>query len=618
MRYLWGHVRKLNHVMLSEVVLLVFLIALFFDLAMLSPFTDKHNLKSTTTLLIVFINFIFVLLLLLILIRKVARRRNTIKSGNGLSIHNIYSCLRIFISKYPILIIVFIYMVVRFFYIDTMLRWDGAWYFCRLLESVENFDFTFGSFLKYFNWYGHPSMGYAFLMSFGQFLDLGNQIIVCMYKDISHIEALLLTTLFAFNPLFFGVSLSFSIDFPLIVFLPASICALLYNRMIIFILSGTILVFSKETGALLYFIMPIYIIFLSLLSKISLNNRNINSNYSHNNQGNFYLEPCDNTHKLFNRNVILCLSIPAILFILYFIYVGGQLWEAGSMGWNNEGVHAFGFSRGFIVTRLHQIFILNFGWLQSLIILVYITKILLPLNNHFHVFNQYNKAILKLLLSMFLVFIAFNLFYITFNHPRYVLVSVFFLLIFSHYALMNIFEEEKMRILILSIMIFLSAAQTFKTVDPLSNLIFKTFDFGMHQMLNINPADGLVYNSEYVVIERILNKLNKEININENSVIIVGNIWDAHFNGEGTYSTINIDRSSLNRTFKKDNSFQPKVYLIWEINKDNLPQEAYYLYTWFGDKQSELGYLQNHYKIIESKKIDYNGYYYYLYKLRLS
>jgi hypothetical protein len=164
-------------------------------------------------------------------------------------------------------------------------------------------------------------------------------------------------------------------------------------------------------------------------------------------------------------------------------------------------------------------------------------------------------------------------------------------------------------------MVVLSTVQVLKTIDPLSKLVFNTSNFGEHQILNINPADGLVYNAEYVVIENLLDQVNKEININKNSVIIVGDLWAAHINGDRTWSVINIDETDLQRTFKKANTFQPKTYLVWDINEKNKPKEAYYIYMWFGDQEAELEYLQKHYKIIDTKKIEHNRYSFSLYKL---
>lgn len=628
MIYLWKYIRSLNHSTLVQIGLTLFFVAVYFDLAALSPYTNKDNFDKITCLLILLLNLTALLPPVIIIINRIRLKtlNNEQNSKPNPFINKNSKSFRLCTAECPLIIILFIYIVVKIFYIDSMLRWDGAWYFCRLLESVESFDFTFGNFIKYFNWYGHPSMGYAFIMSINQFLDFGNhyllniqnlvlavlaifsfhKIVLYIYKEINQVEALLLTSLFAFNPLFFGVSLSFNLDFPLIVFLPALIWALLYNHLILSVLFGVILVFSKETGVLLYFTILFYYVLY----------------YSIKNLAGKGLKPSqrlESSHKLIDRRILLSLIIPAVIFLLYLGYTKGQLWEAGSFGWNNEGVHGFGFNWSALTTRLAQIFVLNFSWIQTIICLLFIIKIffsfMLKLSTAV-VSSKYIKDILTMLLFVFIVFTLFNLFFITFNHPRYVLAAVFFLLLFTCGALLNICKKEQVRILILSAMLFLSCLQVFKTVDPLSEAMFKTINFGEHQLLNINPADGMVYNAEYTVIDEILNKLNQTININKNTAIIVSNIWDAHFNGDGLYSIINIDKSSLKRTFKRENSFQPEVYSIRNLNNGNKPAEAYYLQLWFGDKKAELEYLQKHYQIIRTDKIDHKGYSLNLYYLK--
>jgi hypothetical protein len=518
-------------------------------------------------------------------------------------------------NNLPVLIILLTYLSVKLFYINTMLRWDGAYFYCLLIQSINNFDFTLNNFFNYFNWNGHPSMGYALIMSLGQFIDLGNhtilniqnlllallaifsfyKILVYLYQDNNRTEILLMTSLFAFNPLFFGVSLTLSLDFPLIIFWTAAIYALLYNRMIFFTLFGTLLVFSKETGAFLYFVFLISIFFVNLF-------------YRH--------------EQIFEKKIkglLLYLIIPAVVFACYLVYSGGQLWKGGSLNWSSNSFHAFGFNLSVLTTRLSELFILNFNWILTLIILISLINIFFSPINYLKYQNESRNNIYRLLFLVFIAYIIFNLFYITWNHPRYVILSVFFLLIFSHYALLNIFKKERTRILILACMLVLSLIQTFKTVDPLSKKVFNTLSIGEHQMLSIGSADELVYNAEYVVIDTLLNKLNKEININDNSNIILSDVndggWMAHFNGAYPHTTIYINKSNLTRTFKKENAFQPKTYTVWEINQDHKPVNAYYIEMWYGNGPDELKHLQQYYSITEIRKIDHHGYYFKLYKL---
>lgn len=137
-------------------------------------------------------------------------------------------------------------------------------------------------------------------------------------------------------------------------------------------------------------------------------------------------------------------------------------------------------------------------------------------------------------------------------------------------------------------------------------------------MLNIGPGDGLTYNAEYLVIDKLLDKFNLAINITEDTKIILSEVdWFTHFNGAGPYTSVYIDRTTLKRTLKKDNAFQPETFCVWDINESNKPANAYYIYMfWVGDKELELNHLLRYYRIMETKIVEYHGYYFEIYGLK--
>jgi len=575
----------------------VFTFTLFFDSALYSPFINGQHLSLFAIILILLLNIAFIVLAF-----KIAygvRRNCTI---NGM--------------LSPVLIIIVIYTVIKISFIHCMLRWDGAFYFSQLLNSVQYFDLIWDGFIKNFNWFGHPSMGYAFLMSIGQFIDWGNhsilnlqnlmlsllsiasfyKILTYFYKD-NIIENTIFTALFAFNPLFFAVSLTFSIDFPLLDFWTASIYALLYKRMILFVFFATILVFSKEPGMLLYL--------LFVIAYLCTSNN----------------EPEGRTHGYATKQ-IFCLSLPLLFFAVYLFSTGGLLWGAGSVKWNGAEFNAFGFNYWVMKERLGQMFILNFSWIQTLLIFLFIVKqffwqakVSWPAISS----STERQSMLKSFIIVYLGFVIFNLLYITHTNPRYVLPSLFFMLIFCYHALINTFQHKKSRIAILSILVILSFMQTFKTIDPLSKAFFGTTTIGQQQLLDIGPGDGLTYNAEYLVIDKLLDKLNMSINITEDTKIILSEVdWFTHFNGAGQYTSVYIDRDTLKRTFKTENAFQPETFCVWDINEKNKPESAYYVYMfWVGDKDTELNYLKKYYEIKQTKIVEHHGYYFEIYSMKV-
>jgi len=512
MALLWKHQKNLNYAVVKEIGLALMLLVLFIDLALVSPYTDKQQLVPAVISLISVLNLLFWLLTTIFYINQRPR----------LSLSRLIS-IRLVSPRSLLPVVVIIYILTKLFFLDATPRWDGAWYFNLLINAVQNFDFSPGGFLNHFNWLGHPSMGYAMVMSLGQFIDPGNHYlmngqnlilsvlaIVLFYKIVTflfdngshHVEMVLLTSLFAFNPLFFGVSLGFGTDFPVLVFWTACICALFYKRPVMLVFFGTLLVFSKETGALLYFML---LAALFLIHLVSLKN---------------------NRPKIGARTTAAslgCLLAPAVLFIIYLVVSRGELWVGGSTQWDSSGFNTFGFNATVFGTRLFEIFGLNFSWLQTGLILSLLIKTGFTSNRDNIIPRIVNSR--NYLISLGLVFagfVIFNLFYITYIHPRYILIAVFFLPVFCYYALAHLVHKKNVRIALLSGMVFLSSLQVFITIDPLSKLVFPPFQFGRHQILTIGDefnshADGMIYNSQYANIDQLLNKMNREMNIGEQS-----------------------------------------------------------------------------------------------------
>ena len=621
------HQKELNYDAVKEICMGLLPVVLFVDLALLSPYTGKQHLFPAIVLLTVVLNF---LLLLLTTIYFINRRPWLFTRPTNLRFTEPGNLL--------LPVVVIIYIGVKLFYLDATPRWDGAWYFSLLINAVQEFDFSPGGFLNHFNWLGHPSMGYALVMSLGQFIDPGNHYllngqnlilsvlaIVLFYKIVAflfsngsnQVEMVLLTTLFAFNPLFFGVSLSLGTDFPLLVFWTACIWALCHKRLLMLVFFGTLLVFSKETGALLYFMLLAALFFIHVAGRVKKG---------------LYIIPLPGKGYNIRAGTIagslICLLTPAVLFIIYLVVNRDGLWVGGSSHWDSSGFNTFGFNAAVLGNRLFEIFGLNFSWLQTgLILLLFIKTCFCSARNKNTPRSETGKNYLVLLGLVFAGFVLFNLFYITFIHPRYILVSVFFLPVFCYFALVNLVRKKNVRIAVLAGIVVLSTMQVFITIDPLSKLVFPPFQFGRHQMLSIGDefnsrADGLIYNSQYTNIEQLLNKMNREMNISAQSTLILSDDnWVSHINGArlpgfGQVSTIGIDRDSLKRTFKTANTMQPQILYLWHVNQNNKPAEAYYVHMWFGDEQTDLAHLQKYYQLSEARVIEHRGYYFKVYKLQ--
>ncbi|MEW5755537.1 MAG: hypothetical protein AB1810_04480 [Pseudomonadota bacterium] len=125
----------------------------------------------------------------------------------------------------------------------------------------------------------------------------------------------------------------------------------------------------------------------------------------------------------------------------------------------------------------------------------------------------------------FATFLAFNMTYITFIIPRYVVLSGFFLLMCAIFAMHFGIHSQRVRISIMSVILVLFIAQTFRTVDPLSKLAFGTAPFNDHEILQIDSpgeavGNGFVYNAEFSAVDKLFNMMAKAIPLRPDTQII--------------------------------------------------------------------------------------------------
>jgi hypothetical protein len=371
-----------------------------------------------------------------------------------------------------------------------------------------------------------------------------------------------------------------------------SICAITCRHRSLTVFFGTLLIFSKEPGILLYsLLISPYLVHDALNRRLSL------------------------------KSIYPYLT-PLLLFILYYIFTRGNLWaNEGTFTWDNNGYNCFGLNDKTIRTRLLEMFVLNFSWIFSI---TAITAILLATKKKPTGIMSVN--IISLLLA-FSGYAALNLLFIGPVVPRYIICSIFFMTMFFYFSFKVITTTRIPFLVVSCIVIVLNLAQTFKTIDPVSKYFFGTFSFGSNNILKIGfPGDyggsRFVYNNEFTVINKLYNSFNKAINITGETNLIIGkDDWDNCFIGSYEDNNIYIDSTTLTRTHRSTGSFQPHLYQIGQP-VESLPRTAYYIHTpwseanWNSAQDNNLVYLQQYYAIDVSEEITYNGYSIKYYKLR--
>jgi len=502
-----------------------------------------------------------------------------------------------------IIFIVIFYSLTRLQFLGYSQYWDANWYLELLdgaINSITSERFNLINmikvFLKDFNVLGHPSMGYMGIMSLTQILNRGNVVFLnvgnmllsiiaiwAFYKIVTYfypnkiIENVLITIIFVFNPLFYATSIFFNLDFPLLVFSILLFESYIFKRKFWYIFWSTMLVFSKETGIFIY---------LSFFSSFN------------------YFEIVKKG-KFFNKDKILriiYLFIPIILFLFYLFYSKGQLWnnesssfdESFKFVWRNNCNFCIGFNLTNIKTRLFQIYIMNFSWLMSSIIIFSIIKSIISRKKILNTFDENKKHLSKVILFVFIFFVLFNLLVVVMNFPRYVVTSVFFLILIFYFSNDFLFSKtmliKKLFLFIIAVLMFI---QTFKAIDPSPQILFGSRYIGKNVSSPIfGSNDGMVFNSEFIFIDKITNM------ININSSKDIGLINDKYTS-----------------YFFKNLKFVGSLENLDELFTRGYEKLRYVYVPWLSSKEDFFLKVNNLYAIKNSEIFDYKGFYVEVYDL---
>lgn len=579
---------------LFELFLVLTPIILFIDFAVFSPITSKNNISSALLQLFIALNIVYLYILL-----------NTLTNINK----------RFFkILTQPVYIPIIIFIILRQFFLDATPRWNSAVYFQELISSISRFDFSLSSFLG-FNWYGHPSMGFGLISSIFQLLQpanifmlnvgnltIGIIAIISFYTIAKHIfyksktiEIVLTTTIFAINPLFFTATTSFVPDLGVLSFFLASIAALVNGKYILSSFMFTLLVFSKETGALAFALFAsFYFIFFLIKGLLKRTSRSI-----------------------FELGTLV---IPSLAFILYLVHTKGQVWVASGknpLTVANNCTFCFSFAIKNISDIFSEVFILNFSWIFSLTITIAIINHLLfrhrrPTSNVIT-----NGKLLTTLILTFICYVVFFMSYVNYIIPNYISLTTFFLIIIFYRALLILVTQNHVRHILLIIIIIISVIQNTRNIDFVSSKILGTFNLGNYQMIKVGSeytCDGMVYNTQYINISRLINKFNHNFNITGKDNIIMGSYnWTNYYSGWSIYPPY-FDQTTKKISFNTENSFKPNIYTL--LDTDKYPPIVYYLaFPWLEDEEASLSKIGTLYNINKKTTVEINGYWINAYNL---
>lgn len=445
----------------------------------------------------------------------------------------------------PVIIPLLVFVFIKSLFIDFIPRWDSSEYLNAL--NMAN------SFSSY-NLLNHVTLGYSLLAkvfySFGdnKFFNLqiyhtvlGALGVYSFYKTCfflskkkDFVTLTLSTLLFAVNPLFIATSVTFVPDFGLSVFLLAVLATYFYKNYLLAFIFGLLLVFTKETGVILYtsFLLGIYIFDRK------------------------------------NRRKLMFL-LPILIYALYLFFIKGNFWAPDSttiFTFGNNCRFCFDLSWYNLQQNIGLFWILNLNWI--FVLFAALNKFIM--SRHLTYFRNEKYFYIQIIYLIYFGFFAFFMMFKIYNFPRYIMATQGLLILIFLISFPNVIRLAKLRTLTLLLLVIMSAVQNFSTFDPVSKAYFGTQKIMNNTFLKIGTdylGDALVYNTQFVNEQKIILKFIEHYQINKNNNIFIDPYAWGMFHNE----------------------LPGKIYYDLK-DLQNLPSEIYYLdfpLTDFSDKKTE-------------------------------
>lgn len=531
---------------------------------------------------------------------------------------------RIIFDKYFGLVL-FWTVFLRIPMMDNLPKWDASVYYSGIYWACQNFDFSLASIMDAFRIAEHPTIMYTFFSAIGEFLFPGKTYGVllvdlvltvaalwCVYKllqtywtNFSKCEAMAITLLLSTIPVFLGTFSYINVDYTLIIFFLFLVYAEYRKQYILMLFWTLALIQNKETGWVI--VCGYYFIYALMSIRQAVKNRQ-------------------------NKDKISIVKLPVVwIGIICICVIGVYVIRQGSLfqwlnvgtsrGWHataeeiaQEGlsVAAVGVYPKYILFKLAQIFVMNFNWIASLIIIATLVGVMVDTNRirDFGVHNMQTTCF------GMLAFVVFSIFYITFALNRYNVYSSVILWSIAGICIFDYWKKiisSKMAYLITGMLTLLLLIQTVYYIDPLSNLFFRNLDSGKGVILasnmeGSNYGDTLVNNYRYSYIDSLFDKLLNEIEFDENKEIILlpsgidnsnmamtASGWEIGWNkGKGKRQLVspeNDNAESMNLIYYDD---------IVQGNKSVNSEAVIYFLTYYGfDEESYINKLEKDYDVSE-------------------
>lgn len=457
-------------------------------------------------------------------------------------------------TPYGLIVALLLAFVPRMQMLFVLPRWDAGEYYNGIVNACENFKFSFSYILENFNICGHVSMGYTIFPALFEFIfkkqyigvNLANLIlelisVYFVYKIVqkvtkkeSDLYAAICAGLYGIAPMLLGTFAYFHLDYGIMIFFVFLIYAHVYEKNIARVIFGILLCFTKETGIIIFAGYLIgYGVYRFAVTKGSFGEK---------------------AKAVLKDKIIWTSLIPVVLLAAYMLYEGGVSWqpvneEQGVLRWQNDGTNCFGFSVTNILNKIKQIFILNFMWIPTLVIII---CTIIKAKKQIASETEKKRECMYLLTGTLIGHVLFSILYITAPLPRYNMISDCILIMLSICLLSDVLSVHlKKKRLIPGIVAvgILFMVEAFFTIDPLTLLTFQVIETGGVPLVKADYpyyGDAIVYNYQYTFLDSAITGVMNEVQYMGNMMII-----DAD-TGEDFFASGNLDFYQINWDFANE------------------------------------------------------------------
>ena len=417
-------------------------------------------------------------------------------------------------------VLVFLLIALSYDECAYQFKWDGLLYY----QSCNNVSlFSISSLALY----GHISQTYAGIIALLKYMfyDVGiamiiGNILLFIVAVFSYHGLLMIilpnkkkyfylvaTAMLALSSYYLGMVNYFSLDYCLICLFPLVLYFTFKEKWLYQLLVAVLFCFTKETAIIIYGGLYMGLVMYDFLQ---LKESNIMSKLK----------------VVINTSHYYTMAIPFVLWLATFLLLGP--WNAGDSSILLDGEY--------IIQKLKVLYLLQFNWIFLVIIILYLIYSLLTKKR-----IGLNKYIFMITVSQ-TVFTVFSCILKTINHTRYTDSSVLFLYCTGTYCLCKLLKE-KWQTVICVVIGFVVCLSSYKTIDIVSNCIFKYIDIGEDKLLTTVSTplgDGSIYNKQILWVEKVMNDAIEDA-IEDDTIIVVPAIADYSYAFDGVSNLANTE-----------------------------------------------------------------------------